>query len=84
MPGDPGWAPAVPELQTTTRGRPLVHGDEEYDESRRVFNPMIDRYPALILRCEDTQDVVQAVRFAHERGLAVSVKGGGLPVGQSG
>lgn len=41
---------------------------------------MIDRYPALILRCASPEDVTQAVDFAREHGLALSIKGGGHSV----
>jgi FAD/FMN-containing dehydrogenase len=48
-----------------------------YDELRKVFNGMIDRRPALIARCTNARDVSAAVRFARDRGLPVSVYGGG-------
>ena len=48
-----------------------------YDEARRVFNGMIDRYPAAIVRPRGTSDVVRAVAFARDRGLPVAVRGGG-------
>jgi len=40
-------------------------------------NGMIDKHPALIVRCVDTADVVRAVTFARERGLLLAVRGGG-------
>ena len=49
----------------------------DYDELRKVFNGMIDRRPALIARCTDAQDVSAAIHFARDRGLPVSVYGGG-------
>jgi FAD/FMN-containing dehydrogenase len=48
-----------------------------YDALRTVFNGMVDRRPALIARCTDAQDVSAALGFARERGLPVSVYGGG-------
>jgi FAD/FMN-containing dehydrogenase len=39
-----------------------------------VFNTMIDRHPALVARCANTDDVVRAVNFARQRALLVSVK----------
>lgn len=56
----------------------LLHpGDDDYDAARKVFNGMIDRYPAVIARCRNADDVVQAVRLARERDLPLSVYGGG-------
>src|ERR1700761_96352 len=44
---------------------------------RRVFNAMIDRCPAVIIRCQTAEDVVEGLRFAHAQALPVAVKGGG-------
>jgi FAD/FMN-containing dehydrogenase len=59
------------------RGAVLAPDAPEYDETRRIWNAMIDRRPGLIVRCTGTVDVVQAVRFARQHGLLVSVRGGG-------
>ena len=57
---------------------PLVRaGDDDYDEARSLHNAMIDKRPALIARCQDTADVIAAVRFAREAGLEIAVHGGG-------
>jgi FAD/FMN-containing dehydrogenase len=45
-----------------------------------VWNGAIDRRPALIARCAGADDVVQAVRFAREHDLSISVRGGGHSV----
>src|SRR5687768_5679681 len=67
----------IDELRTRFRGALLQLGEEGYDEARRVWNGEIDRRPALIARCAGADDVVEAVRFARERDLLVSVRGGG-------
>jgi len=41
---------------------------------------MIDRYPAIIARCAGVADVIECVRFARERDLLVSIRGGGHSV----
>ena len=55
-------------------------GDADYDELRHVFNGMVDRRPAAILRCASTADVVAAVNVARDGGADVSVYGGGHSV----
>ena len=59
------------------RGLVLAPGDSGYDDARAIWNGLIDRKPALIVQCTGAADVVDAVNFARERGLLLSVKGGG-------
>ena len=68
---------ALDRLRKDLRGRLLTRGAVGYDEARAVWNAMIDRRPALIAQCADTNDVVEAVRFARESSLLTSVRGGG-------
>lgn len=68
---------AVQDLRASLSGTLLVPGDEGYETSRRVWNGMIDKHPALIARCTNTADVVRAVTFARERELLLAVRGGG-------
>jgi FAD/FMN-containing dehydrogenase len=55
----------------------LVPGDVGYDESRTVWNAMIDRKPALVARCLGVADVIACVQFAREHNLLLCIKGGG-------
>ena len=55
----------------------------DYDEARRVWNGMVDKKPAIIVRCAAAGDVVEAVDFARDHGLLVSVRGGGHNVAGS-
>jgi FAD/FMN-containing dehydrogenase len=71
---------ALRGLRESFRGALLRPGEEGYGEARQVWNGAIDRRPALIARCAGADDVVRAVRFARERELPLSVRGGGHSV----
>src|SRR5919204_5294347 len=71
---------AFDELRASFRGALLRPGEEGYEEARRIWNGAIDRRPALIARCAGADDVAEAVRFARERDLVISVRGGGHAV----
>jgi FAD/FMN-containing dehydrogenase len=64
-------------LKTSIRGPVFVPGDAGYEESRTVWNAMIDRRPALAARCLGTADVIAGVKFARENDLLLCIKGGG-------
>lgn len=68
---------ALQAFKAGFKGRVLTAEDAEYEETRKVWNAMIDRRPGLIARCTGTVDVVHAVRFARQHGLLCSVRGGG-------
>jgi FAD/FMN-containing dehydrogenase len=65
------------DLKLRLRGPVLQPGDAGYDESRTVWNAMIDRRPAAIVRCLGTADVMASVQFAREHDLLLCIKGGG-------
>ena len=67
----------VSELRTQVAGSVLLPGDEGYDSARSLWNGELDRRPAVIVRCTGTEDVVAALAYAQERGLGVTVRGGG-------
>lgn len=67
----------VHDFRTRLRGHVIDAGHGEYDDARRIQNGLIDRHPALIVRCSGTADVVETVNFARDRGLLLSIRGGG-------
>jgi FAD/FMN-containing dehydrogenase len=71
---------ALESLRSDFLGPLVAPGDATYDEDRKIWNGHIDRRPALIARCQGVADVVAAVRFAREHGVAASVRGGGHAV----
>ena len=70
-------ATALEQLKGQVRGELLCPGDAEYNSARTIHNGMIDRRPALIVRCAGVADVIQAVNFARTHDLIVAVRGGG-------
>ena len=70
-------AQELESLRSQIAGDVLAPSGAAYDVVRRVHNGMIDRRPAVVVRAHGTADVQAAVRFARERGLEISVRGGG-------
>ena len=68
---------AIRELGESMTGPVLLSGHPQYDVTRKVWNGMHDKRPALIARCLDSADVSNAVTFARERELLTAVRGGG-------
>ena len=64
-------------LKGRLRGPVLVPHEPAYEESRTVWNGMIDRNPAVVVRCLGTADVIAAVEFARENDILLCIKGGG-------
>ena len=67
----------VEGLGSAVKGRVVERGAPDYDESRALFNAMIDKRPAAIVYCVDESDVAAAVRYGVEQGLRIAVRGGG-------
>jgi FAD/FMN-containing dehydrogenase len=65
------------ELAGKISGSVLRAEDAGYDDARAVYNGMIDRKPAVVVRCRTTADVVAALAVARGAGLEVSIRGGG-------
>ncbi|PWN07200.1 FAD-binding oxidoreductase [Rhodohalobacter mucosus] len=67
----------IEELQSTFRGRLILPDNSDYDKERQVWNGYIDKHPSLIAQCSGTADVIDAVKFARNNNIEVSVRGGG-------
>jgi len=57
--------------------RAVGPGDPGYDEARAVHNGMIDRHPALIVRCTSADEVARTIAFARAHDAPLAVRGGG-------
>ena len=65
------------KLVSTVKGQVVLPDDPNYHEVRKIWNAMIDRRPAVMVRCAEADDVVHAIRFARSHGLEVSIRGAG-------
>ena len=72
--------PTLDQLREQVRGEVIARGDEGYDEARAVYNAMIDRHPAVVVRPVNAGDVMAAVNFARDSGVDLAIRGGGHSV----
>lgn len=67
----------VDNLKLRLKGQVLISGDVGFEESRTVWNGMIDKKPAIVVRCLGTADIIACVQFVREHNLLLCIKGGG-------
>jgi FAD/FMN-containing dehydrogenase len=79
MSNNPTAQTAIPiaELRAELSGEVIAPDDPKYDEARTVFNPLVDRRPAVIVRPANADDVAQVAWLARESGLELAVRSGG-------
>ncbi|HEV8088001.1 MAG TPA: oxidoreductase, partial [Actinomycetota bacterium] len=66
----------IEQLREQVHGQVIAPEDEGYDEARAVYNAMIDKRPAVVVRPANAGDVIAAVNHARENGLDLAVRGG--------
>lgn len=71
---------AIRALSQTLDGEVITPEDAHYDETRALFNAMIDRRPAAIACCVSVDDVVACVGAARSKETPLAVRGGGHSV----
>ncbi|TRO66922.1 FAD-binding oxidoreductase [Christiangramia sabulilitoris] len=67
----------VEDFRNSLRGELILEGDLNYEDSRKIYNAMISKKPAMIAKCADVADVVTAVNFGRENNILTAVRGGG-------
>ncbi|HEY5463905.1 MAG TPA: FAD-binding oxidoreductase [Hanamia sp.] len=67
----------IKEFASQIRGSVILPNDSNYEESRKVYNAMINKHPGIIVKCVDVADVIYAVNFGRQNNLLVAVRGGG-------
>jgi FAD/FMN-containing dehydrogenase len=68
---------ALSDFRQSLRGQLLFPDEPAYEDARKIHNAMIDRHPAVIVRCAGVADVMAAVKFARSQGIRTSVRGTG-------
>jgi FAD/FMN-containing dehydrogenase len=73
-PGPPDWTALGAELE----GQVVLPSDADYPTAKELFNARFaDSTPAAVISVNSTSDVQRAVAFASERGVQITVRGGG-------
>ena len=67
----------IEQLRARVRGDIILPDDSRYESARKVYNAMIDKRPALIVRCVDTADVIECVNYARANEMLTAIRGGG-------
>ena len=67
----------IDNLKSKVKGQIVLPSDPSYNEVRQIWNAMIERRPALIVRCAEADDVPPSIAFARENGLEISIRGAG-------
>jgi FAD/FMN-containing dehydrogenase len=67
----------VSQLRRSLDGQVLLPGDDGYDSARALWNAMVDRRPAVAVRCASRADVAAAIDFARRSDLEIGVRCGG-------
>lgn len=68
---------ALKKFVSGLRGEVLLKDHPQYDEVRNIWNGMIDKKPAIIVRCMGVSDIIDCINLASENNLLISVRGGG-------
>ncbi len=70
-------ASQIDQLKNNFKGKIVLAGDSSYENTRKIWNAMIDKHPAIIAQCANTADVVHGINFARNNGILLAVRGGG-------
>ncbi|MCC6390565.1 MAG: FAD-binding oxidoreductase [Bryobacterales bacterium] len=65
------------QFRAGIRGEVIQPDDPGYHDARKLYNAMIDKRPALIVRCVDVADVMTSVNYARASALPLAIRGGG-------
>jgi len=67
----------IEEFALQLRGELVMPSDNRYNETRKVYNGMINKHPGMFAMCVDVADVIASVNFGRENNLLIAIRGGG-------
>ena len=68
---------SIEKLKDKVKGQVILPEDPSYNDTRKIWNSMIDRRPAVIVQCSEANDVAPVISFARENGFEISIRGAG-------
>ncbi len=68
---------SISQFASQLRGTLVMPTDSDYNETRKVYNGMIDKHPGMFVMCVDVADVMATVNFARENNVLLAIRGGG-------
>ena len=68
---------AIEAFKADFSGSVMLPDDVQYEETRQIWNAMIDRRPSMIARCSSLDDIVQSLNYVRANDLPFSIRGGG-------
>lgn len=70
-------AQTINAFATKLKGSLVLPSDENYDDTRQVYNAMIDKRPGVFAMCKSIDDVIASVNFGRDNDILVAIRGGG-------
>lgn len=65
----------IDDIRGNFHGQVVLPGEGEYDEARSVFNAMINKRPAAVIRVADESHVIEGVKLARDHGFELAIRG---------
>ncbi|WP_323788902.1 FAD-binding oxidoreductase [Psychroserpens sp.] len=68
---------SITAFESQLKGKLILPSDSAYNDTRKVYNGMIDKHPGVFAMCETVDDVIASVNFGRDNNLLVAIRGGG-------
>lgn len=67
----------IEKFASRLRGQLIQPSDAKYNDTRKVYNGMIDSHPGVIVMCKDVDDIIASINFGRDNNVLIAVRGGG-------